>query len=71
MRAWEQGEEIDSDDDDDDEDDEVVADTEWEDLASEDTLTGIYSSVQGPFLFHTGESTPVGLAEMGQTISLP
>ena len=38
------------DDDDNEQDDEVVADTEWDDLASEDTLTGIYSFVQGPFL---------------------
>ena len=46
MRAWEQGEEIDSDDDDDnDEDDEVVADTEWDDLASEDALIGVYLSM--------------------------
>ena len=39
LRAQERGEETDSDDD--NEDDEVVADTEWDDLASEDTLTGI------------------------------
>ena len=47
LRARERGEEIGSDDDDDDdkEDDEVDADTEWDDLASEDTLTGIHSSV--------------------------
>ena len=50
MLARERGEEIDSDDDDDDdddddEDDEVVVDTEWDDLVSEDMLTGIYSSV--------------------------
>ena len=32
-------------DDDNDEDDKVVTDTEWDNLASEDTLTGIYSSV--------------------------
>ena len=42
LRAWKRGEETDSDDDDDEEEeDEVVADTEWVDLESEDTLTGI------------------------------
>ena len=46
MRAWERGEDTDSDDDDDEEDDnEVVADTEWDDLESEDMLTGIRSSL--------------------------
>ena len=45
---------MDSNDDDDEEDDEVVTDTEWDDLESEDTLTGIHSSLQGPFLFHIG-----------------
>ena len=44
--AWERGETDCVDVDDvDDEDDEVVFNTEWDDLASEDTLTGIYSSV--------------------------
>jgi len=39
-------EETNSDDDDDEEeDDEVVVDTEWDDLESEDTLTGIHSSL--------------------------
>ena len=62
MLAWERGEETDSDDDDDEEeeDDEVAADIEWDDPTSEDTLTGIHSSVQGPFPFHVGESTSVG-----------
>ena len=49
---------MDSDDDDDEEDDEVVADTEWDDLESEDMLTGIHSSLQGPFPFHAGEASP-------------
>jgi len=74
LRAWGRGEDMDSDDDDDDdeeEDDEVATDTEWDDLASEDTLTGIHSYMQGPFPFHAGESTSVGPAETGQTVSLP
>ena len=53
LRARERGEDTDSDDDDDD--DEVAADTEWDDLASEDMLTGIHSSMQGPFPFHVGD----------------
>ena len=69
LRARERGEETDSDDD--DEDDEVVADTKWDDLASEDALIGTYLSVQGPFLFHAGESTSTGPAETGQTVGLP
>ena len=36
---------IDGDDDDEEEDDEVAIDTEWDDLASEDTLIGIPSSM--------------------------
>ena len=73
MQAWERGEEIDSDDDDDDdnEDDEVVANVEWDDPVSEDTLTGIHSSVQGPFPFYAGESASTGPAEMGRTVGLP
>ena len=74
LRAWERGEETDNDDDNDDndeEDDEVVANTEWDDLVSEDTLTGMYSSVQGPFPFHMEESTSMGPAEMGRTVGLP
>ena len=74
IHARERGEEIDSDDDDDDDDkqdDEVVADTELDDLASEDTLTGIHSSVQGPFSFHAGESASAGPVEMGRTVGLP
>ena len=46
--ARERGEEIDSDDDDDDdeeEDEEVVANLEWDDPTSKDTLTGIHSSM--------------------------
>ena len=41
------GEETDSDDDDDKEEEEekVVADTEWDDLESEDTLIGTHSSM--------------------------
>ena len=67
LRVEERGEETNSDDDDNDndEDDKVVANTKWDDLASEDTLIGIYSSIQGPFSFHIGESMSVGLAEMG------
>ena len=43
---WERGEETDSDEDDDEEEEEeVVADTEWDDLESEDTLIGIPSSI--------------------------
>ena len=46
MRAWERGEETDSDDDDDEEeDDEVVDDTECDGLESEDMLTGTRSSL--------------------------
>ena len=45
LQARERGEETDSDDDDDEEDDEVVADTEWDDLESEDTLIGTHSSM--------------------------
>ena len=55
MHARKRGDETDSDDDDDEEeDDEVVADTEWDDLESKDTLIGIRSSLLGPFLFHAG-----------------
>ena len=43
--ARERGEDTDSDDDDNKEDDEVVADTKWDDLESEDTLIGIHSSL--------------------------
>ena len=74
IHARECGEETDSDDDDDDdneEDDEVVADIEWDDPASEDTLIGIHSSVQGPFPFYAGESASTGPAEMGRTVGLP
>ena len=67
MRAWERGEETDSDDNDDN-DDEVVVDSEWDDLESEDTLIGTHSSTQGPFPFHAGGSESVRPAEMGQTI---
>ena len=46
MRAWERGEETDSDDDDDEEeDDEVVDDTEHDGLETEDMLTGTHSSL--------------------------
>ena len=45
LRAWERGEDMDSDNDNDEEDNEVVVDTEWDDLESEDMLTGIHSSV--------------------------
>ena len=41
MRAWERGEDTDSDDDNDKEDNEVVTDIEWDDLESEDALTAI------------------------------
>ena len=61
--------ETDSDDDDDkEEDDEVVADTEWGDLESEDTLTGIHSSLQGPFPFHAGGGESVRPEEAGRII---
>jgi len=59
LLAQERGEDTDSDDDDDEvDDDELVADTEWDDLESKDTLIGIRSSLQGsgPFPFHGGES---------------
>ena len=62
QQAREQGEETYSDDDDDDNDeeyDEVVADIEWDDLGSEDTLTGTHSSMQGPFPFHARERVAV------------
>ena len=68
MRAWERGEETDSDDDDDEEeDDEVVDDTKHDGLESEDMLTGTRSSLQGsgPFPFHGGESVSVRLVETG------
>ena len=45
LRAREHREEIDSDNDDDLEEDEVVVGTECDDLGSEDTLTGTYSSM--------------------------
>ena len=46
LLAWERGEETDSDDDkDNEEDNKVATDNEWDDLASEDTLTGIHSSM--------------------------
>ena len=57
LRARERGEETDSDDNDDN-DDEVVVDSEWDDLESEDTLIGTHSSMQGPFPFHAGEVSP-------------
>ena len=63
--AQERGEETDSDDNDDndnEEDDEVVVDIEWYDLAGEDTLIGIHSSMQGSFPFHVGESTSAGFS---------
>ena len=44
LQAWERGEETDSDDDN-EEDDEVVTDIEWDDLGSEDVLTGTHSSM--------------------------
>ena len=69
MRARECGEEIDSkDDDDEEEDDEVVADTKWDDLESEDKLIGIHLSLQGPFPFHVGGSESVRRAETGRTV---
>jgi len=71
LRAWERREEKDNDDNDEEEDDEVVADIEWDDPVSEDTLTGIHLSAQGPFSFHVGESASEGPAEMGRTIGLP
>ena len=37
---------------------------------SEDTLTGIHSSMQGPFPFHVGGSESVRPVETGQTIGL-
>ena len=52
----------------DDDDDEVVADTEWDDLESEDTLTGIHSSLQGPFPFHVEGSESMRTVEAGRTI---
>jgi len=68
LRAWERGEETDSDDE--EEDDEVVADIEWDDLGSEDTLTGTHSSMQGPFPFHARERVAVRLEEeAGRTVS--
>ena len=46
LQAWEQGEDTDSDDDDDEEDnDKVVNGIKWDDLESEDVLTGIGSSL--------------------------
>ena len=71
LRARERGEDMDSDDDNDEKDDEVVADIEWDDLETEDTLTGIHSSMQGPFLFHAGGSTSVRTVETGQTMARP
>ena len=69
LRTWERGEEIDSDEDDDEEEEEeIVADTEWDDLESEDTLTGIPSSMQGPFPFHAGGSESVRPTKASQTI---
>ena len=71
LQAWERGEDTDSDDNGDEEDDdEVVNDIEWDDLESEDVLTGIGSSLQesGPFPFHGGEGTSGEPAEMGHTI---
>ena len=74
LQARERGEDTDSDDDDDEgDDDEVVDGIEWDDLESEDVPTGIRSSLQelGPFLFHRGEGTSLGLVEIGWTIGLP
>ena len=71
MHAQERGKETNSDDDDnEEEDDEVVAETEWDDLESEDTLIGIHSSMQGPFPFHAGEGVAVRPeeAEVGRTV---
>ena len=65
LRMWERGEEIDSDEDDDEEEEEVVTDTKRDDLESKDTLIGIPSSMQGPFLFHAGGSESVRTAEAG------
>jgi len=67
LQAREWGEETDSDDDN-KEDDEVVADAEWDDLESEDTLTCTHSSMQGHFPFHAGGSELVRPVEMDQTV---
>ena len=59
----------DSDEDDDEEEqEEVVIDTEWDDLESEDALIDIPSSMYGPFPFLTGGSEFVRMAEAGRTI---
>ena len=72
LHAWELREETNSDEDDNEEEEEegeeVVADPEWGDLESEDTLTGIPSSMQGPFPFHAGGSESVRMMEVGQTV---
>ena len=69
LHTWERGEESDSDEDDDEEEEEeVVTDTKWDNLESEDTLTGIPSSMQGPFPFHAGGSESVRMAEAGRTV---
>ena len=66
LRAWEHEEETDSDiDDNEEEEEEVVTNTEWDDLESEDTLTGTHSSMQGPFPFHARGSESVRPVEMG------
>jgi len=41
---------------------------EWDVLEGEDSLTGIHSSMQGPFPFYAGGSESVRSAETGQTI---
>ena len=48
-------------------DDEVVVDTEWGDLGSEDALIGTHSSMPGPFLFHARERAAVRPEEEGHT----
>ena len=66
LRAQERGEETNSDDDDgEEEEEEVVANVEWDDLESEDTLIGIHLSMQGHFPFHVGGSESVMPAEAG------
>ena len=72
LHAWELREETNSDEDDNEEEEEegeeVVANPEWGDLESEDTLTGIPSSMQGPFLFHVGGSESVRTAAAGRIV---
>ena len=68
LLAWEQGEDTNNNDNGDEEDDnEVEDDIEWDDLESEDVLTGIRSSSygSGPFPFHRGEGASMRPAEMG------